>query len=73
MSGSVAELQAQLDGWYEALRKVQSGQRYTIGGVKEGRTLERADLPEIRKTIDWLEQKIAAANNGGIRIKRVVQ
>lgn len=33
-----------------------TGQAYTING----RTLTRADLPELRETVDWLEQRIAA-------------
>jgi hypothetical protein len=67
-----AEIQTQLTGWYDALRKLQAGQEYTIGGIRNGRQLKRADLPEVRSTIDWLEQKLAQAQNGGkIRVRKV--
>jgi len=72
MAQTAAEIQAQLDGWYEALAKLQTGQEYTIGGIRNGRQLKRADLPEVRNTIDWLEKKLAEVNNGGqIRIRKV--
>jgi hypothetical protein len=69
---TVADIQLQLDGWYEALRKLQSGQEYTIGGIRNGRQLKRADLPEVRATIDWLESKLQALQTGNkIRIRKV--
>ena len=72
MAQTVAQIQAQLDGWYIALEALQKGQEYTIGGIRNGRQLKRADLPEVRNTIDWLEKKLAEANNGGqIRIRKV--
>lgn len=68
-----SEITEQLAGWQRALTAVQSGASYTIGGVRNGRTLERADLKEIRETIDWLEAKLAQAQSGGkIRVRRVV-
>ncbi len=36
--------------WTDALAKVSLGQEYTVGS----RRLRRADLPEIRETLDWL-------------------
>ncbi len=67
-----AEITAQLAGWYEALSVLQSGQEYTIGGIRNGRQLKRADLPEVRNTIDWLEQKLAQVKGGGtIRVRKV--
>jgi hypothetical protein len=67
-----AEINTQLASWQTALTAVSQGQEYTIGGIRNGRQLKRADLPEIRNTIDWLEQKLAQAQNGKIRIRRVV-
>jgi hypothetical protein len=48
----------------EALQKVATGQSYQINN----RTLTRADIREIRDTIEWLEKRIAAASgtSGGI-------
>ena len=70
---TVAEIDSQLAGWYEALTKLQSGQEYTIGGIRNGRQLKRADLPEVRSTIDWLERKrVEAANGGQIRVRKAV-
>ena len=45
-----AEKARQIALWQEALEKVSRGQEYTIGS----RRLRRADLPEIRATLDWL-------------------
>jgi len=67
-----AEIQTQLAGWYEALQKLQTGQEYTIGGIRNGRQLKRADLPEVRNTIDWLERKLLEVRQGGqIRVRKV--
>jgi hypothetical protein len=69
---TLAEIDTQLAGWYEALQKLQAGQEYTIGGIRNGRQLKRADLPEVRNTIDWLERKRTEAANGGqIRVRKV--
>lgn len=68
-----AEIREQLSGWHDALKRVQSGQSYVIGGVRNGRTLNRADLPEIRNTIDWLEGKLTKVTQGsGIRMRRAI-
>ncbi len=69
----LAEVNAQLTLWWEALSKCSSGQAYVIGGVRNGRSLTRADLPEIRNTIDWLESKKAELESGNkINVRRVV-
>jgi hypothetical protein len=68
-----AEINSKLALWYDALDKLSTGQEYTIGGIRNGRQLKRADLGEVRSTIDWLETKLAQAQNGGkIRVRRVV-
>ena len=75
---TVAEVNAELDQWYLALRAVSKGQEYTIGGIRNGRQLRRADLPEIRNTIDWLKKELREAearesgNDAGITIKHGV-
>ncbi len=48
-----AQKQEQLEQWRQALLKVSAGQEYTIGS----RRLRRADLPEIRQTLDWLNSQ----------------
>lgn len=40
----------QIEAWNTALLKCAAGQEYVIGS----RRLRRADLPEIRSTLDWL-------------------
>ena len=39
--------------WNKALLACSGGQEYTIGS----RRLRRADLPEIRKTLEWLDSQ----------------
>ncbi len=46
-----AEKARQIALWQEVLEKVSRGQEYTMGT----RRLRRADLPEIRSTLDWLD------------------
>jgi hypothetical protein len=33
-----------------------------------GKSLTQADLPDIQKTIEWLENRIAAATTGGFAV-----
>lgn len=74
MAGITIEIAKEhLDIWLEAEIIVATGQSYTIGS----RTLTRANLNEIRKTIDYWENKVSAIeksnkNNGRNRILRVV-
>lgn len=42
-----------------ALNAVSSGQSYTM---QDGRSLTRADIAEIRRTIDWLETKVNSSD-----------
>lgn len=48
-----AELAEQIAAWKAALLAVASAQSYTISG----RMLTKADLPEIRSTLSWLERE----------------
>lgn len=52
---TLAEIDAQMAVWKEALQVTSGGQsvRITTGGID--RTLTMADLPEIRNTLKWLE------------------
>lgn len=54
------ELLELLAEWKKALMLAATGKSYTIGSGATSRTLTRYDLPEIRKTISWLEGELAA-------------
>lgn len=43
----------------EALEAIATGQSYTIGG----RSLSRANIREVRETIEWLERRIRRATS----------
>lgn len=60
---TAAELTAQMTAWKAALLACAQGQSYNMGG----RMLTRADLPEIRSTLEWLDklQADAAAVSAG--------
>lgn len=61
MSAITAEVaRSHLEAWLEAELIVTQGQSYTIGK----RVLTRADLGEIRKTIDYWEAKVNQAEQG---------
>ena len=49
-----------LDDYYTALEYASAGKSYMIGT----RNLTRYDLAEIRKTIEWLENKIDSLETG---------
>lgn len=70
MARTIAVVQSRLELYYEAERRILSGaQSYTIGN----RQLTRANLAEIRKTINELEDEleILAGNSRGAS-RRVV-
>lgn len=48
-----AQKKEQIAAWNKALLACSGGQEYTIGS----RRLRRADLPEIRKTLEWLDSQ----------------
>ncbi len=74
MAGITLEVaQKHLEEWLEAELRVTTGQSYTIGS----RTLTRANLTEIRNSIDYWNKKVLALDSikkvgGRNRIKRVV-
>ncbi len=51
--------QQHLDIWLEAEAAIATGQSYQIGS----RQLTRANLTEVRKTIDYWSEKVQAAEN----------
>lgn len=58
------ELSEQTSAWKQALLALASGQEYTIGSRK----LRRSDLPEVRKTLEFLE---AEKSNASGKTRRV--
>lgn len=65
--------QKHLDAWLEAEMAVTNAQSYTIGS----RTMTKANLGEIRKSIEYWQGKVNALENvaktgGRNRIRRVV-
>ncbi len=62
-----------LDAWLEAEMAVTNAQSYTIGS----RTMTKADLAEIRESIDYWQGKVIQlenikSNGGRNRVKRIV-
>lgn len=62
---TAAQAQSQLDAWLAASSAVARSQSYEI----EGRKLTRTDAAEIRKQITFWEGRLAAARNGGRRMR----
>lgn len=63
--------QERLQMWYEAEAAVATGQSYRIGS----RQLQRADLAEIRKQIQYWEGEVDRLQSGrkkGARVIRVI-
>ena len=60
MAGITLETaQRHLDAWLEAEAAVTNAQSYTIGS----RTMTKANLAEIRKTIDYWNKKVIELEN----------
>lgn len=60
----MAQAEAKLNMWLEAEEAVATSQAYTMGD----RSLTRANLSEIRESIDYWERKVQRLSRGGIRI-----
>lgn len=62
---TAAELDAQIAAYKGALTGLASAQSYTLeaGGIRQ--QLTRADLPEIRRTLEWLQGQRQAVEVGG--------
>jgi len=57
---TIAELDEQIAAYKAALKAVAINQEYSVGG----RRFTRADLPEIRKTLEWLWSERSRIANG---------
>lgn len=60
---TLAQAAAKLATWLDAEDKVAAGQSYSIGD----RSLSRANLSEIRESIDYWNRQIQKLSRGGIR------
>lgn len=60
-----AELDAKIAAYKQALESLASSQSYTIdvGGTKT--TVTKADLPQIRSTLEWLQAERVKLTTGG--------
>ena len=68
---TLAQAEAKLTTWLAAEDAIATGQEYVIGS----RRLKRADLEFVRETIEYWDnkvQKLSRADNGAIRVRRVV-
>jgi hypothetical protein len=52
---SETELDSQISAYKKALTALASAQSYVMEFDGERRQLNRADLPEIRRTLEWLQ------------------
>jgi len=66
---TLADAEAKLTLWLTAEEKVASGQSYTINGT----TMTRANLNEIRETIDYWDRKVQRLTRGGIRVRGITK
>lgn len=63
---SESELDAQIAAYKAALTALAASAEYTMdfGGMRQ--TVRKADLPEIRRTLEWLQsQRVGNATGGG--------
>lgn len=69
MALTIGQIQARLDQYLEAERKILLNQSYTIGT----RTYTRANLRWIQKGIDDMQKALVAADgNGTIRVRKAL-
>lgn len=57
---TIAEIDEQIAAYKAALKAVAINQEYSVGA----RRFSRADLPEIRKTLEWLWSERSRVANG---------
>lgn len=68
-SWTLQEARNMLNMWIEAEKAVATSQSYTIGS----RSLTRANLAEIRKSIEYWRNEVAALEHGNSNGRRVVR
>ncbi len=57
---TLTEIEEQITAYKAALKAVSLGKEYTV----EGKSLTRADLPEIRTTLEWLDSQRQGVSSG---------
>jgi hypothetical protein len=62
---TLAQAEAKLATWMDADDVVATGQAYSMGG----RSLTRADAPEIRKNIDYWDKQVQRLSRSGISVR----
>jgi len=62
---ALAQAEAKLAMWLAAEDAVANSQSYTMGS----RSMTRANLREIRETLDYWERRVQRLSRGGIRIR----
>ena len=62
---TLAQAEAKLQTWLEAEDRIASGQRYRIGD----RELARADLAEVRKSVEYWNGKVKELQPGQRRVR----
>lgn len=64
-----AELDEQISAYKQALIALASAQNYSITTGSSTRQLTRADLANVRQTLEWLQgQRVQIATGGGPQI-----
>jgi len=58
------ELDQQISAYKQALIALASAQSYTINHGSGQRTVTKADLPEIRRTLEWLQTERVKLTTG---------
>jgi hypothetical protein len=73
---TLADAKLQLSKWLAADAAVSTGQSYSLddggGGSGERRQLTRADAGEVRKNVQFWDQKVRQMSRGGIRVFGVI-
>jgi len=63
---TLTEIETQMTAYKAALQAVSLNKEYTV----DGQSFTRSDLPEIRKTLEWLDtQKQALLSVSGTRMQ----
>lgn len=66
---TLEQADALLTTWMAALERVAAGQSYTITTGSGSRTLQRADLAEVQKQVEYWDRQVKRLTRGGIRVR----
>lgn len=69
---TLAQAEAKLSTWMDAMDKIAEGQEYTITTGTTSRTLQRADLRWVQQQVSWWDQQVKKLSRGGIKVRNVV-